>query len=206
MSGAVRGFIHVRGVPAMFVLVLVAMIASAALATVSVGVSVEPGQPTRAVGAPEIFPAFLAMSLPLVCVPRFSGREAVGSLWSRVVHTAFSVGVGFLPGLAAVAWHLYVNARYTGIPPLLPLLGTPVVLGLLGVVALYAFGAVGAVLAPGVLMIAIVFAQHLAPEAAFSQYFSTAKEWVIPWELCLVLFALATGLAWRRNSFPPGVT
>ncbi|KQB83596.1 hypothetical protein [Corynebacterium oculi] len=204
MSGVVRGFMHVRGIPATLVLVLVAMTASVALATVSVGVSVEPGQPTRAVGAPEIFPAFLAMCLPLVCVPRFSGREAVGSLCSRVVHTIFSLGVGFLPSLAAVAWHLYVDARYTGIPPLLPLLGTPVVLGLLGVVALYAAGAVWSVLAPGALMVTIVLAQHLAPEAAFSQYFSTAKEWVIPWELCLVLLALATGLAWRRHSLPPG--
>lgn len=202
MSGVVRGFIHVRGIPAMLLLVLVAMIASVALATVSVGVSVEPGKPTRGVGAPEIFPAFLAMSLPLVCVPRFSGWEAVGFLWSRVVHTVFSVAVGFLPGLAAVAWHLYVDTRYPGIPPLLPLLGTPMVLGLLGVVALYAFGAVWSVLAPGVLMIAIVLAQHLAPEAPFSQYFSTAKEWVVPWELCLVLFVLATGLVWRRKSLP----
>lgn len=184
------GFLHVRGTYQGLLFLFAICAITIFFPTLSIGVSFQPGLPPRGVGMPEICAVVAASCLPAISRPRSNNEERYSAASRRAIHALYTGIVVLAPALPSITWYLRLKPDYQ-LPSISGLLGTPIFLCALAVIALHFCGPVISVITPPVLFAAIVTTQHIFPSGVTATIFTTAEDW----HTCWPLVAIATGLA-----------
>lgn len=199
-----KGFLHARAAYAALAFLLILSALAVAFPMITSGVSIRPNLPPRGVGISEYAAVIAASCIPILTRPRFNGAEKMAS-WSRkAAHTAFTGVVILSPSLPAIAWYLRILGTKAGyqLPNWTQVLGIPIFLGSLAVLALLLLGSAAALITPPLVFAGIVITQHLYPEGLTARLFAVPSptNWQNYWPPILFCFVLALVLAYRRGS------
>lgn len=174
-----RGFLRVRGAYSGLIFLVTICVIVMLFPNITFVVAVNPELPARAVGAPESFSLMVASFLPWITQPHFNDTEGAASRSRRAAHAAYTTIVILGSCLPYLAWYARLRPTSVGyqLGPVIGLLGLPIILGALGMLALLLVGTTLSLITPPIVFGAVVLTQHLYPSGITAHVVNTDARW-----------------------------
>lgn len=195
------GLWHVRSGTTTMLILLAVGIFVALFPELGFAISLEPRNPPRGVGSQELPALMLAILLPVITIPRFDGRELLGSTPSRSIHLIYSLFVCLLPLAVIPIWvlrieHLFPNEE---MPSPFGLIGTPLFFAAFTTILSCLLSKPGAAMIPSISYMSLLVTQQLYPKCIVSSLFATERDWYTDWRLCIGSMVIAGAILWILN-------